>query len=256
MAFDIPRDAMTPVARVELDRDPAPHPFEAANRPEIDRNWAVEHAANPALFDGRMMLFSELSLRGDVLAGRCHEVRYATLLYWRKYPGMALAEHAFAHAALVARDGALVAIRMGRHTANPDGVYFAAGSFEREDFAGGRCDLPRNMAREVGEETGLDIAGLRQDPYYVLFSRNHSTAIFRRYWLDDDAETVAGKIRAFVAAETDPEIEGPVIISAGEPLPAGIKPHMAAFCDWHFGRPQITAIDAPSGDPISNRDSP
>lgn len=238
MAFDVPRNAMTRVARVEVDLNPAPHPFETANRAEIDRNWKAEHAANPALFDGRMMLLSELFLRGDVLAGRCHEVRYATLLYWRKQPGTVLAEHAFAHAALVARDGALVAIRMGRHTANPGGVYFAAGSFEREDFVDGRCDLPRNMAREVGEETGLDIAGLRQDADYVLFSRNHSTAIFRRYWLDEDADTIAAGIRAFVAAETDPEIEGPVIIRAGEPLPAGAKPHMAAFCDWHFGRPQ------------------
>ena len=30
--------------------------------------------------------------------------------------------------------------------------------------------------------------------------------------VDDDAETIAGRIRAFVASETDPEIEGPVII--------------------------------------------
>ena len=47
--------------------------------------------------------------------------------------------------------GGLVAICMGPRTANPDRVYFASGSFEREDFPGGRLDVDFNMAREVRE---------------------------------------------------------------------------------------------------------
>lgn len=235
MGFDLPRGAITPVANVAVTLGPLPHPFELVNAAEIEANWRIEHASNPALFDGRMMLLSALSLDGDQLVGRCHEVRYATLLYWRRHRDTDAAEHAFAHAALIASDDALVAIRMGKHTASPGSVYFAAGSFEREDFVDGVCGPDANMIREVAEETGLDISRLRRDERFLLFSLDKATAIFRRYWLNETAATVAERIRAFVATQDDPEIEGPVIIRLGEAYPEGLKPHMQAFAEWHFG---------------------
>ena len=48
-----------------------------------------------------------------------------------------------------AAGNALVAIRMGAHTVNAGKVYFAAGSFEPEDFPDGVVDAHGNMAREV-----------------------------------------------------------------------------------------------------------
>ena len=69
------------------------------------------------------------ALRDGVLAGHCHEVNYASFLYWKRNRA-GTAEHVFAHPALVSRDNALIAIRMGPRTANPGAVYFAAGSFE------------------------------------------------------------------------------------------------------------------------------
>ncbi|MGO4831044.1 hypothetical protein AB4144_01905, partial [Rhizobiaceae sp. 2RAB30] len=58
-------------------------------------------------------------------------------MHWRRRPSNDSAQHAFAHAMLVSSDNALVAIRMGAHTASPGSVYFAAGSFEPKDFPGG-----------------------------------------------------------------------------------------------------------------------
>lgn len=234
VAFDIPRNAITPIERVKVRIDPAQHPFEAAHSDAIAANWQAEIAAQPALFNGRMALLSQLALRDGVLAGHCHEVNYASFLYWKRNRA-GTAEHVFAHPALVSRDNALIAIRMGPRTANPGAVYFAAGSFEAEDFRDGLCDLELNMIREVREETGLDISLNRRDAGYQLFSLDRATAIFRRFWLEDDAETIAGRIRAFVASETDPEIEGPVIIRGPDDRPGGLRPHMAAFMQWHFG---------------------
>lgn len=236
MTFRIPRDVILPVDVVDVRLDPAPHPFERLNRRRIDDNWRHEHAANPALFDGTMVLLSGASLDGGHLTGTCHAVRYATMLYWRKNKGDNGVEHSFAFPALVARDNALVAIRMGPHTANPGRVYFAAGSFEPSDFVDGRVDLHGNMSREVMEETGLDISAARRDERSHIYSHNHSTVIFRRYWLDDEAETLARRIEAHVAAEAEPEIEGPVVIRDGEPLPEGTSPHMAAIVAWHFAK--------------------
>ena len=74
---------------------------------------------------------------------------------------------------------------MAAHTANPGRVYFAAGSFEPEDFPGGRVDLHRNMVREVLEETGIDIVGTAARPAPPrACDRNRGTVIFRRYHLD------------------------------------------------------------------------
>ena len=234
MDFDIPRGVIVPVAQVDVSLDPGPHPFETANAAGIDANWRAEHAANPALFDGKVALLARLAYRDGRLEGACHAIRFATFLYWRKtrpWPG---AEHSFAHAIPVTSDGALVAIRMGPGTANAGKVYFAAGSFDPGDFPGGKVDIDLNMAREVSEETGLDISGLPRDPHYHALSGASGTVIVRRYFLPQPADAVTESIRAFVASDPEPEIEEPVIIRSADDLPDGIMPYMATLIAWHF----------------------
>jgi 8-oxo-dGTP pyrophosphatase MutT (NUDIX family) len=234
MDFDIPREVVFPVEHVDVALDPAPHPFETRHRPEIEANWQAEVAANPALFDGQMALLSRLDYRDGRLGGSCHAIRYATFLYWRRVRPRPDVRHAFAHAMPVTSDGALIAARMGRKTANPGRVYFAAGSFEMADFTDGRVDVERNMMREVAEEIGLDLARLDRDPHYHAWSSDAGTVIFRRYRVPMAADETDRAIRAFIAAETDPEIEEPVIIRSPADLPDGISPHMRPLIGWHF----------------------
>jgi 8-oxo-dGTP pyrophosphatase MutT (NUDIX family) len=234
MEFDIPRGVVLPVEQVEVRLDPRPHPFEEAHQAAIESNWARETAANPALFDGRMALLSRLSYRNGRIDGVCHAVRYATFLHWRRVRPTRGAGHAFAHAMPVTSDGLLVAARMGRRTANPGRVYFAAGSFEPDDFRDGKVDLDRNMAREVAEETGLEIGGLDRDASCHAWSGDAGTVIFRRYRLPMTAAAAEAAIRAFIAAETDPEIEEPVLIRSAADLPQGLSPHMRPLIEWHF----------------------
>lgn len=236
MAFDVPRGVMLPIDDVEVRLDPAPHPFEIEHAAAIEDNWHREKTAKPALYDGRMVLLSALSLRGTRLEGQCHTIRFATFLHWRRHRASANAEHAYAHAALVSSDNALVAIRMGAHTVGAGQVYFAAGSFEPMDFKDGLVDLHFNMAREVKEETGVDLDGLQRDTNYRIWSENAGTAIFRRYHLDDTADSIAARIRRFVAADADPEIEGPVVIRHAEDLPEGLAAHMLPIVRWHFSQ--------------------
>jgi len=231
--FDLPRGRVVAFSQADVRLDPEPHPFAVENAAAIEANWQAERAANPALFDGEVVLLSSLSLEGDRLVGRCHAVRFAALLQWRRHrrPG---AEHAYAHAAIVSGDGALVAIRMGAHTANAGKVYFAAGSFERMDFRDGLVDLEGNMAREVREETGLDLGEARPEDGYHLYSADGATVVFRRYYYEATAGELAARIAAHVAAEAEPEIDGPVVLRGGAPLPDGVMEHMRAIVDWHF----------------------
>lgn len=144
------------------------------------------------------------------------------------------AEHSFAHAVLISSDAALIAVRMGSHTANAGRVYFAAGSFEPADFRNSVVDLEFNMAREVREETGLDISCVQRDAGYHAYSSERGTVIFRGYYLAEEADAIAARIRDFVASDPEPEIEGPVIIRNASDLPEGLMPHMGPLVEWYF----------------------
>ncbi|MER9333193.1 hypothetical protein NKJ06_04165 [Mesorhizobium sp. M0293] len=234
MSFDLPRNVILPVDAIDVRLDPDPHPFALNNAEAIAENWQREIAANPALFDGTVVLLSQLAYRYNRLVGRCHAVTYSTFMLWRKRRENSGAEHAYAHAMLVAGDNALVAIRMGPRTVNAGRVYFAAGSFEPLDFRDGLVDVDFNMIREVREETGLDLTGAERGKRWHALSTNSGTVIFRRYQATAPADELARRISAFVATETDPEIEGPVIIRHAVDLPEGLSPHMKPLIEWHF----------------------
>ncbi len=231
--FDLPFGVVLPVDQIDVVLDPSPHPLERDNGPAIAENWRREIARKPALFDGTVVLLSQFGYDAGRLFGLCHAVRYSTFLYWRK-DRAETAVHAFAHPMLVSSDNALVAIRMAPHTVNAGRVYFAAGSFEPEDFPGGRVDAHGNMVREVLEETGIDISGLRRGDRHYALATERGTVIFRRYFLDEEADDVAARIRNFVAGESEPEIEGPVVIRHASDLPPGLMSHMPPMIDWHF----------------------
>ena len=234
LSFDLPRNVILPVDAVDVRLDPGPHPFALSNAEAIAENWRQEMAVNPALFDGTVVLLSELAYRDGRLAGSCHAVGYSTFLLWRKRRENSGAEHAYAHAMLVAGDNALVAIRMGPQTVNAGRVYFAAGSFEPIDFRDGQVDVDFNMIREVREETGLDLSDADRGERYHALSTTSGTVIFRRYHVDEPADEIARRISAFVAGETDPEIDGPVIIRHAGDLPEGLASHMKPLIEWHF----------------------
>jgi len=236
VTFDIPSNLIVPVEVVDVRLDPEPHPFEVANAAAIEENWRLETRANPSLFDGTVVLLSRLAYDGGRFEGRCHAVRYATFMHWRRERANTAAGHVFAHAMLVSRDNALVAIRMATNTVNAGRVYFAAGSFEPVDFADGAADVDFNMIREVAEETGLDISSVPRGERYYALSTERGTVLFRRYFLEENADEIARRIEAFVAGEMDPEISGPVIIRGADDLPDGLMPHMKPLIEWHFAR--------------------
>ncbi len=234
MSFNLPANVILPVDSIDVRLDPAPHPFERDNAEAIAAGWLEHQAGNPALFDGTMVLLSSLTYDGGVLAGVCHEVRYSTFLHWRRHPQTPGAHHAFAHAMPVSGDGALVAIRMAAHTLNAGKVYFAAGSFEPIDFVDGQVDMHRNMAREVMEETGLDLDAAVPEARHHLISTPGGVVIFRRYRFSQSADEIAAQVQAHIAADPEPEISEAVLIRDASMQPVGMMSYMPALVGWHF----------------------
>jgi 8-oxo-dGTP pyrophosphatase MutT (NUDIX family) len=234
MTINLPHDQIVSVRSVSVVLETGPHPFIAGNEDAIARNWERATADNPALFDGRMALLSELKLAGEDLVGRCHIVPYSAFMYWRTLRPVDGIIHAYAHALLVSSDNALVLIRMGATSVNAGLVYCAAGSFEPEDFRDGLADIEANMRREVWEETGLDITDWEHEHAYQILAKVTGTVLFRRYFSDRTADELAESIRAHVALESEPEIEGPVIVRTAEDKPDRLAAQMPALIDWHF----------------------
>lgn len=233
MQFDIPRGVVFPVDRLDIRLLPGPHPFAVENREAIDANWLRETAALPALFDGEVILLAALRFRDAVLEGTCHLVHYRTFLYWRGSRAQT-AEHIFAHAVPVTADDALLAIRMASTTANAGRVYFAAGSFDRQDIVDGRVDMAANMRREVREETGLDLGRTQAERRVYALSLPIGTVLFQRHRFGETATHLARRVAAHVEVDPDPEITGPVIIRSRSDVPESAMPHIPPLVDWHF----------------------
>ena len=106
----------------------------------------------------------------------------------------------------------------------------------RSIFADGQVDVDFNMMREVAEETGLDLAGAARATRSstrcrATPARSSSAAIRLPMPAEDDRRS---RIRDFVAAEAEPEIEGPVIIRiADRPARRHHAAHGGAGA-WHF----------------------
>jgi hypothetical protein len=71
----------------------------------------------------------------------------------------------------------------------------------------------------------------------AITSSRCGPARFRRYLLGEPAEAAADRVRAHVAAEREPEIEGPVVIREGGSMPEHLAEQMPHLIAWHFANP-------------------
>ncbi len=191
-----------------------PHPLYQQRRAEIEANWLAEHEANPALFNGEMLIHRDIRIdAGGRLAATGHLTPYATMLWWRKQPDRPVAEHLFPIAVPITSDGAILAIEMGARTANAGRVYCAAGSLDAHDIIdGSKVDLDANMLREVREETGIDLTGATPVGGYLGVRIFRAVTLFRVFLLPYDAEEACARVRHHMETDDEQEIAGPVVI--------------------------------------------
>ena len=231
--FPPPRQVF-PIGSFELSVLAGEHSFLADNRDAIADNWRAEYAANPNLFDGRMVFQRRLSFRDGHIAGEAHLTPFSAYLYWRRAQRMAGGLHLFGLPVVLSSDGALISVRMAETTANPGRVYCAAGSLDEHDIVEGRCDLASNMRREVLEETGLDLAEAEADARYFATHDDNTVTIFRTYRFDLTADALLDRIAAHVASETEPEISGALAIRTADPHAHPYAFFMLPILDWLF----------------------
>ena len=230
-----PEKTVFPVPKVELRVLPEEHPVHIENIGEIRANWAREIAANPALYDGRMVLHRRVSVGSDGVFSEAHLIPFSTFMWWRRQASREGAFHIFGYAVIATADDALVAIRMGQHTANAGQVYFAAGSLDENDIVDGYCDMESNMRREVQEETGLDLRDAVAEGGYHATHLQRAVTVFRVFRFPWSAEEIVARIERHMPVADDKEIAGAVIIRSADPGAASYHASMLPILDWYFG---------------------
>lgn len=229
-----PESTVFPVSSIELTVLSGEHPFHIREQEAARENWAREIAANPSLFDGRMIFQHRLSIADGAVKGEAYVTPFSTFLWWRKQrpPG---GFHLFAFAVAVSSDGALIAIRMAPHTANPGQVYCAAGSMDENDIVDGHCDVEGNMRREVLEETGLDLNDAVPESGYYATHVNRSVTLFRIFRFPWTAEDMLQRIEAHMLVSEEDEVDGVVAIRSADPAAHRYNIAMLPILAWFFG---------------------
>jgi 8-oxo-dGTP pyrophosphatase MutT (NUDIX family) len=219
---------------LDLRVDPAPHPLELAHADEIAAHWEREERANPALYNGRLILQRQMWFDKGQIRAVGHEASFASFLWWRRQPDPSGACHLFGYPVLVSSDGALIAVEMAAHTANPGQVYFAAGSLDPSDVVEGCCDLAGNMRREVLEETGLDLASARTDGRLYASYRPHKLTLFQMFRFPEPPEAFLERIAEFARSAPEQEIARAIAIRSPARDAHRYGPAMLPILDWYF----------------------
>ncbi len=212
----------------------APHPFLLERQGAIAAFWAQKSEANPRLWNGAAVLFADARLEGGVLRATGYRADFATFLYWRDVERDASVVHITGSSLPVTADGALMAVRMSAHTANPGQSYFPGGSFDLEaDFIDGGFDVTTNMAREMTEETGIDPRLHRLDQGLIADHADGAWHVAHRAFLSLDAAACETALSAHQQATGDDEVAGAVIVRSLDE--AGLlKPYSRRLAEWHF----------------------
>ncbi|MQT11469.1 NUDIX hydrolase [Segnochrobactrum spirostomi] len=198
--------AVAAVERVEIHHRDGQAAFEAAREAEIAAFWAPLVASNPALYNGRVFLFEDLALEGGALVGTARTAGFATLLALIEWQGEGLL-NLFGCAALLSREGDVLLGRMGAQTATPGAIKFVGGTPDASDLRpDGRVDLLASIRREAAEETGLDIAAEARSEGLLLVRDGPIVALVECLRFDLSTDELISRVRAFLAADPDPEL--------------------------------------------------
>lgn len=230
----IPENEVVAIERARVRLVDEPLAYQIDNRAAIEANWRRETIANPALYNGPVFLAPEADLRDGVLEARYARADFATLMHWRGDGAPDRPWHIFGVGVVVSSDNRLIAARMAARTALGGRVYFPAGSVDTEDMNAGEADYDACMAREVMEETGLDLGWARPESTLHLVSFRRSIALFRRFHFPLPADQIAAHVRNHIDTQGTPELDDVVIVSAAGEMGEATPPYVRTFADWHF----------------------
>lgn len=220
------------VDRLDLRFTPKPWAFADERRAKIDAFFAEMQRANPALWNGRVLLMHRHVVSNGVFEGEYLETDYASFIAWRRWGGPhAGVRDCFSAAAVVTSDGAVLLGEMAPHTANAGKIYFPAGTPDPSDIVNGKVDLAGSVGRELKEETGIDIAEFTAEPGWVAVVDGPLIVQVKTLRSAHPAEELRARMLAHFASEQKPELSDIHIVRGRNDYTPAMPPFVTAWLD-------------------------
>lgn len=197
------------VKRCALSVGPGQWAFARDEAAAIDSHWRDEQQRVPSYFNGTIHLLREMTLSDDGLAGTLVATDFKSFLYWRSrdFPATGVLD-AFGSALIVGSDGGIVLGLQRAGNINAGRLYLPGGFIDPSDIGmDGRVDLDGSVARELVEETGLEVGrDVVADDGYFLTRTSTQVSIAVRYRAREPAARLAEQVRRRLAGDPGCEL--------------------------------------------------
>jgi 8-oxo-dGTP pyrophosphatase MutT (NUDIX family) len=230
-ASSAPNVEIAALDRIDIPFEPWSWRFAAERRGEIDAYFAELRRKRSGVWNGRILLLRRYTVFDQTLQGACFEADYASFCAWRawNFPDSNV-YNVFAAAALQSADGAFLVGEMASSTANAGLITFPCGTPEPDDLdASGRLDLTANLDRELMEETGLPIAGMKPEPGWTMVRDRCYLAFLKVVAAPETADVLRARIMRHLGGEQRPEFVDIRIVRSAADLQPAMPPFMTAF---------------------------
>ena len=223
------------IERLELSFTPKPWDFAIERRAEIEAYFAGLRRANPAIWNGRVLLLHHQVVRGGVFRGDYLETDYASFSAWRAWgrPPAGVRD-CFGAAAVLSSDGAFLLGVMGPHTFNAGEIYFPCGTPDPDDVKDHAVDLDFSVRRELKEETGLDAAKLSAEPGWTCVIDGALIAQIKLLRSAEKADDLRARILAHLQREKQPELSDIRIVRSTRDFDRAMPRFVTAFLAQQF----------------------
>lgn len=185
-----------------------------SNRDAINAHWANRSSENPSFFNGRVHVLSSLTHSEKGWFGSFLEVTFAEFLAWRD--GVFKDENikdSFGSGVVMGSDGAVLLGRQAAGNLNAGFTYPPGGFIDPRDVNNdGRIGIADSVAREVAEETGLDVRGQRPAPPFRIVFTGQMVAFGVCWRLDLTGAEMLDIANDHVARHPDSELEGVIVV--------------------------------------------
>jgi 8-oxo-dGTP pyrophosphatase MutT (NUDIX family) len=228
----LPVDAFSVLSIERLDVGFVRRPWRFADerRGEIDVHFADMQRRNPALWNGRVLLLGDFAIHEGVFRGACFEVDYASFLSWQDWDFPDKGAHdCFAMGTILSSDGAFLLGVMGSHTFNAGQIYFPCGTPDLNDVAVDRVDFEGSIARELKEETGLDVAEFTAEPGWYTVLGGALVGHMKLLRARETAAALRARILDHLAREDVPELADIRIVRGEGDLDPAMPPFVISY---------------------------
>lgn len=210
-------------------------PFAQARRAEIEAHFAACQAAQPKLWNGRVLLGRQPCFDGGRFSAEYFETDFASFISWRDwgFPDPSVF-NGFGMGVIRASDGAIVLGEMGAHTINAGKVYFPGGTPDPSDVRGAILDIAASVAREVEEETGLTPSDYRAAEHWHCVASGAYVAMLRLLEVDQPGEALKARIEAALAREALPELQRVHLVRSEADFTEAMPQFVVAYLAAHL----------------------